>query len=65
MAGLSNKATQFDFDEVALTIDAIRTDKKGSEIKKTICSATVRADDIRYSAQYTEDGALYAEVGNP
>ena len=65
MAGLSNKATQFDFDKVALTIDAIRTDKKDSEIKKTICSATVRADDIRYSAQYTEDGALYAEVGNP
>jgi hypothetical protein len=63
------KEVDSDIDKVALTLEAIRTDKKDSEIKKTICSATVRADDvtddIRYSAQYTEDGELYAEVGNP
>lgn len=50
------KEVDNDIDKVALTLEAIRTDKKDSEIKKTICSATVRADDIRYSAQYTEDG---------
>ena len=50
------KEVDSDIDKVALTLEAIRTDKKDSEIKKTICSATVRADDIRYSAQYTEDG---------
>ena len=63
------KEVDDDLDKITLTLETIRTDKKDSEIKKTICSATVRVDDttedIQYSAQYTEDGELYAEVSNP
>lgn len=63
------KEVDSDIDKITLTLETIRTDKKDNEIKKTICSATVRVDDatedIQYSVQYTEDGELYAEVSNP
>lgn len=63
------KEVDKDIEKITLTLETIRTDKKDNEIKKAICSATVRVDDatedIQYSVQYTEDGELYAEVSNP
>ena len=61
------KDEQWALETAKISYKAFRTENKNDDTKKVTCRAMMEIDnieyDIRYTAQYTDDGMVYVNLG--